>query len=83
MRLEYTNEEEKQLRKEQEALGITTNVVNETESMGDLELVKDMPVETNTKTHLEISTSEEGYISEEDLDDASIFFDFFDGEVDV
>lgn len=76
-------EEEKQLRKEQEALGITTNVVNETESMGDLELVKDMPVETNTKTHLEISTSEEGYISEEDLDDASIFFDFFDGEVDV
>ena len=78
------DEEEKKLRLEQEALGnVPIELGKETESMGDLEMIKETPVEDSNKTHLEISTSEEGYISEEDLDDASIFFDFFDGEVDV
>lgn len=78
------DEEEKKLRLEQEALGnVSIELGKDTESMGDLEMIKETPIEVPNKTHLEISTSEEGYISEEDLDDASIFFDFFDGEVDV
>ena len=77
-------EEEKKLRLEQEALGnVTIDIEKGTESMGDLEMITETSADVSNKTHLEISTSEEGYISEEDLDDASIFFDFFDGEVDV
>ena len=76
-------EEEKQLRKEKGIIDTDLVVGSDNESMGDLEMIKEEPVEVSKKTHLEISTSEEGYISEEDLDDASIFFDFFDGEVDV
>lgn len=77
-------EEEKKLRLEQEALGnVTIDIEKGTESMGDLEMITEIPADVSNKTHLEISTSEGGYISEEDLDDASIFFDFFDGEVDV
>ena len=77
-------EEEKKLRLEQEALGnVTIDIEKGTEPMGDLEMITETSADVSNKTHLEISTSEEGYISEEDLDDASIFFDFFDGEVDV
>ena len=62
---------------------MTIDIEKGTESMGDLEMITETSADVSNKTHLEISTSEEGYISEEDLDDASIFFDFFDGEVDV
>ena len=77
-------EEEKQLRLEQEKLGkVSENIVETKASFGDLEVVSEDNNVSDNKTTLEISTSEGDYPSEEDIDDAAIFFDFFDGEVDV
>ena len=77
-------EEEKQWRLEQEKLGkVAENIVETKASFGDLEVVSEDNNVSDNKTTLEISTSEGDYPSEEDIDDAAIFFDFFDGEVDV
>lgn len=80
--LKYEEEEQK-LKKKQ----IKVNNEEEKNTLGDLqvELESEIDIENEeaTKTTFEISTSQEDYMSEEDLDDAAIFFDFFDGEVDV
>ena len=72
-------EEEKKLRLEK---GLPEEVEVETASIGDLEIVGDSVVENIENSSLNITMGGET-VSEEDLDDAAFFFDFFDGEVDV
>ena len=72
-------EEEKKLRLEK---GLPEEVEVETATIGDLEIVNDSVVENIENTSLNITMGGET-VSEEDLDDAAFFFDFFDGEVDV
>ena len=72
-------EEEKKLRLEK---GLPEEVEVGTATIGDLEIVNDSVVESIEDTSLNITMGGET-VSEEDLDDAAFFFDFFDGEVDV
>ena len=72
-------EEEKKLRLEK---GLPEEVEVETASIGDLEIVGESVVENSENSSLNITMGGET-VSEEDLDDAAFFFDFFDGEVDV
>ena len=72
-------EEEKKLRLEK---GLPEEVSVETASIGDLEIVGESVVEDSETSSLNITMGGET-VSEEDLDDAAFFFDFFDGEVDV
>ena len=72
-------EEEKKLRLEK---GLPEEVSVETASIGDLEVVSEPIIENNENSSLNITMGGET-VSEEDLDDAAFFFDFFDGEVDV
>ena len=72
-------EEEKKLRLEK---GLPEEVEVETASIGDLEIVGESVVEDSETSSLNITMGGET-VSEEDLDDAAFFFDFFDGEVDV
>lgn len=56
---------------------------NQVNSLGDLEIISPDEEKENIKTSLDI-VSTENKISEEDLEDVAIFFDFFDdGGVDV
>lgn len=56
---------------------------NKINSLGDLEIISPDEGEENVKTSLDIVNSE-NKISEEDLEDVAIFFDFFDdGGVDI
>ena len=74
-------EEEKKLRLEK---GLPEEVGVETASIGDLEIVGESVIEDNENENSSLNITMGGEtVSEEDLDDAAFFFDFFDGEVDV
>lgn len=81
--LEYEAEDKRLEKERQEKIKLEKE--NGILSIGDLEVISEEPVEESSPllSALEIIDNKEG-ASEEDLDDAAIFFDFFDdGEVNL